>query len=475
MTMNDPEYCRHAQAGRLRRFDRGKAFLYRLLVALVAVAFASLLCEVTLRVGGYTPLYFNPLNSFHEPDPLVGYRGKPNFVGRFRKPDFDVVIAQDENGFRRPEHLVPGTESRKTVLAFGDSFTWGWGVGQGRVFTDVLSRLMPDVRVLNFGLNASGTVQQFALFEAYGKKQLQPGDVVLLMFFNNDFEENVTGRLRAEVRNGQVVLAGPAQQLSYRPSDAVEGSSYLINLVFFSADRLKAAIRQMRAHRRSERLVKLGERAPEIAVFRHYLAAFRDACLERHAQFMPVYIPEQAELGETPEQDDTRLRNDQAFRRAFFDSTRALGLPAIDLLTPFLAAKHDGPPGQRLTFLHDAHWNDRGHEVAARAIADDLKSLEAPTAQETRDKGAGMTIYIDPVSGAIVPPPSGPRTLPAAPADTAGLAPASEGFPQTPGTSPAGGIKLDLQGRLQSAVVAHTRTDGTVATDCRTGDPNPQP
>jgi lysophospholipase L1-like esterase len=475
MSVNDPEYGRRVQAGTARRLGGIKESLSRLLVALVAVATASLLCELALRIGGYTPLYFNPLNSFHEPDPLVGYRGKPNFVGRFRKPDFDVVIAQGENGFRRPEHQTPRSESRMAVLAFGDSFTWGWGVGQGRVFTDVLSRLMPDVHVVNFGLNASGTVQQFALFEAYGKEQLQPGDVVLLMFFNNDFEENVTGRLRADVRNGQVVLAGPPRQLDFRPSDAVEGSSYLINLVFFSADRLKAAIRQMRAHRRSERLVELGERAPEIAVFRHYLAAFRDGCLERSAHFVPVYIPEQAELGETPEEDESRLRNDQAFRRAFFNSTQALGLPTIDLLPPFLAAKHDGPPAQRLTFLHDAHWNDQGHEVAARAITDYLASLEATTVHDTRGGSGGMTIYVDPVTGAIIPPPSGPHTLRTSPADTTAPAPPAEKLPETPGTSPAGGIKLDLQGRFQSAVVAHTRADGTIATECEARGPNPRP
>jgi lysophospholipase L1-like esterase len=475
MKMNDPEYGRQVQAGATRNLGGAKEFLSRVLLASVAVASALLLCELALRVGGYTPLYFNPLNAFHEPHPLVGYRGKPNFVGRFRKLDFDVVIAQDENGFRRPEHQLPRAESRMAVLAFGDSFTWGWGVGQGRVFTDVLSRLMPDVRVVNFGLNASGTVQQFALFEAYGKEQLQPGDVVLLMFFNNDFEENVSGRLRAEVRNGQVVVAGPARQLSFRPSDAVEGSSYLVNLVFFSANRLKAAIQQTRGHSRAERLAELGERAPEITVFRHYLVAFRDACREKDAHFVPVYIPEQAELGETPDEDENRLHNDQAFRRAFFDSTESLGLRTIDLLPPLLAAKHDGPPGQRLTFLHDGHWTNEGHEVAARAIAGFLSSLDPTSTQDARESRGGMTIYVDPASGAIAPPPPGPRTFRAPATNTAAFESYSEELLEIPGTTPAGGIKLDLQGRFRSAVVAHTRTDGTVETQCEAPGPNPRP
>jgi lysophospholipase L1-like esterase len=374
--MDDSAYRGQVQPGAAPRLRGGREILARLLIVLSAVLVAALLCELAMRLGGYTPIYFNPLNAFHEPHALVGYRGKPGFVGRFRKPDFDVVIAQDENGFRLPAHQVPRPASRMAVLAFGDSFTWGWGVGQGKVFTDVMSRLMPDVHVANFGLNASGTVQQFTLFEAYGKEQLRPGDVVLLLFFSNDFGDNVNGRLRAEISNGRVVLAGPARPLGFRPSDVIESSSYLVNLIFFSANRFKGAMRRDRAESRATRLVEVGERTPEIAVARHYLAAFRDVCQAKQAHFVAAYVPEQAELGEAPRVDENRQRNDQAFRRAFFDCAGALGIPTIDLLPAFLAAKAGGPRGQQLTFPHDSHWNEQGHEVAARTFVRYLSSIE---------------------------------------------------------------------------------------------------
>ena len=72
-----------------------KRAVFRSLAVLLGILLAALLGEWALRLTGYSPLYFNALNSFHEPHPLVGYRGKPNFEGRFRKPDFDVVIAHD--------------------------------------------------------------------------------------------------------------------------------------------------------------------------------------------------------------------------------------------------------------------------------------------------------------------------------------------------------------------------------------------
>jgi len=377
MASHDSGYHARAQQAAGRGGVRRKEVFLLALTVLVATLIAALACELALRVGGYTPLYFNPLNAFHEPHPLVGYRGRPNFVGRFRKPDFDVTIAQNENGFRRVEHQSRRSSSRMGLFVFGDSFTWGWGVGQGHVFTDLVSRALPDVYVANFGLDGSGTVQQFALFEAYARDRLRPGDVVLLMFYSNDFSDNVSGRLRAEVRDGRVVLAGPARQLSFRPSDLVEESSYLVNLVFFSANRLKAWVRRNWAERRATRLVELGDRAPEIAVLKHYLAAFRDACRERQARFIAGYIPEQAELGEAPHADQNRLRNDRAFRRAFFECAASLSVPTIDFLPAFLSAQRKEPPGWRLTFPSDAHWNEHGHEVAARVIVRFLSAVSA--------------------------------------------------------------------------------------------------
>jgi lysophospholipase L1-like esterase len=352
---------------------------------LLGILLAALLAEVALRFAGYDSLYFNALNSFHEPHPLVGYRGKPNFEGRFRKPDFDVVIAHDSNGFRRQEHQVPRSLSRYAVLVFGDSFTWGWGVAQGRVLTDVMSLLLSDAHVVNFGLNASGTLQQFTLFATYGSDQLRPDDVVLLMFFSNDFENNVEGRLRAEVRNGQVVLAGPPRQLHSRTSDAIEESSRLINFLFFSANQLKAAWRRSRARHRARELVELGDQTPEVLVTKHYLAAFQRACEERQAHFLVAYVPEQAELGEASHADENRLKNDRAFRRAFLSITESLGIQVIDLLPAFLATKSAGPPGLRLTYPRDSHWNDVGHKVAAEVIARFI-STEIDTAD--RDFGA---------------------------------------------------------------------------------------
>lgn len=343
-----------------------KSTLFRLIAVALGVLGAGAIGEAALRLGGYSPSYVNPLGSFHESHPLVGYRGKPNFSGRFRTAEFDALIVHDANGFRRQEYQTPLAQSRHRILVFGDSFTWGWGVSQGDEFTDQMSRQLPGYHVMNFGLNASGTLQQAVLFETYGRPLLAPGDTLLLMFFNNDFNDNLTGFLHAELRDGEIRLVGPVKKL--RKKSVLKDASYLINAIVYSADRIRIAFKQRRVAQRTTQLVELGTRSPEVVVLTHYLVALRDACAHRQARFVIAYIPGQAELGEAPEVDAARLALEEVYRRTFFEVTQALGIPTIDLLPQFLTIKQtDGV--ERLTYQRDEHWTPNGHAVAARILS----------------------------------------------------------------------------------------------------------
>jgi hypothetical protein len=328
----------------------------------------ALVGEAALRLAGYSPVYYNPLHSFHEAHPLVGYRGKPGFVGRFRRPEFDVTIAHRENGFRRHEYENRGAKVRHRVLVFGDSFTWGWGVGQGKVFTDRMNQLMPEYQVMNFGLNATGTVEQFTLFEAYGRALLQSGDTVVLMFDNNDFSDNLEGYLRAEVKDGQVRRVGPK---GYLPEALVrlKHMSYFVNFVIYSADVLKETVKRSRAEKRAVKLVTLGDDSPEVIIAKHFLSEFKSAVENKNANFVAAYIPGQRELGESLSPSEDGRKNDQAFRKTFFACADALAIPTIDLLPHFLEARKSGQH-EAFTFRHDSHWNENGHAVAARVISD---------------------------------------------------------------------------------------------------------
>jgi acetyltransferase AlgX (SGNH hydrolase-like protein) len=344
-----------------------KGVVFRLVAVLIGVVGAALIAEAGLRLGGYSRSYVNPVGSFHEGDPLLGWRGKPNFEGHFRMTEFDAFIALDANGFRRQEHQTPVAQSRHKVLVFGDSFVWGWGVSQGEGFTDQMSLAMPGYAVMNFGLSGAGTLHEELLFEKFGIPLLSSGDTLLLTFFGNDFDDDMSGLLRAEVSDGQIRLVGPIKQVQARWR--LKYDSYFINLIAYAADRISLALKQRR-HQAvwAAEWAKRGDQSAEVIVVRHYLAKFRDACAARHVRFVVVYIPERGELGEVADASPDRLAVEQAYRRAFLESAQALGIQTIDLLPDFLVARKAN--GQtRLTFEHDEHWTANGHALAARLLS----------------------------------------------------------------------------------------------------------
>ena len=153
--------------------SRRRRFLFRGITLVLAVVVACLAGEVVLRLAGYSRTYVNPLQSFHQFDEKFGHRGRPDFTGRFHRREFDVTVEHDARGFRRQQYQNPRSSDRPAVFVFGDSFTWGWGVGQGKVYTDVMSRKLPGCHVENFALSGSGTVQQFEIFRTYAAEELR--------------------------------------------------------------------------------------------------------------------------------------------------------------------------------------------------------------------------------------------------------------------------------------------------------------
>jgi len=122
--------------------------------------------------------------------------------------------------------------------------------------------------------------------------------------------------------------------------------------------------------------------------------------------------------------------------------------------------------------LLTSFWRPGGGTVlaneAAAAAADASRGtvLHSPSGT-AGGSGAGMTIHVDPRSGALAPAAAASgRSVLRAPEQAAGVEASSAELPESPGNSPAGGIKLDLKGRFRSAVVLREGPDGQVKSDC---------
>lgn len=102
-------------------------------------------------------------------DPVIGYRYIPGLRARVPHEGGGYLFRINGAGFRCRHDFVPRKkEGKSRILLFGDSFTAGDGVSDGKRFGDILEELIPDLEVYNFGLPGSGTDQQYLAYREEG-------------------------------------------------------------------------------------------------------------------------------------------------------------------------------------------------------------------------------------------------------------------------------------------------------------------
>ena len=334
--------------------------LWALLGWCAAVGLGVLLLEGGLRLAGRDPVFINPLNSFHRGHPVVGWLGVPGLAARFVRPEFDVRIVTGPDGFRESgARVVPGADAVR-VSFLGDSFTWGWGGGQGEVVTDPLQDAAgPGFAILNRGLNAWGTVQQALLLEELVARE--PPDAVAVMFFRNDFANNLDAK---GGRRPYLTWPGPGESAVWHPVRRPLGG-------WWRELRRRSAALTLLAEGWNRGRARLegdeggaGPRARpaptprEVRAFEASLARIRSICWGRCA-LVVVYIADPSELdpatGPSP------------IGRAVAEVASRLEIDFIDLLPVFRGASRPEP--SPLYFPQDQHWTARGHALAAAALA----------------------------------------------------------------------------------------------------------
>jgi lysophospholipase L1-like esterase len=353
-----------------------RRILFAVLAILLSLLAVAVIGEGVLRLAGYSPANVNPLQAFHEFNPIFGWRGRKLYTAKFKRPDFDVVIAHNADGFRRQVNLdAKVNQAPQNIFVFGDSFVWGWGVAQGEVFTDRMNLLLPNYSVHNYGLCGAGTVVEYGIFSTEVRKLVRPGDVVILMFFDNDFADNVDrNKYHGEVVNGEVRVVNASRPVTAPALDWIKQHTYMGNYLWYRADLAhKTRLSRKQEDERLGRIIaELDER---FVVPKHFLAKFQADCEAAKAKFLVIHIPCQEEFSEARVILPNKLANEKAQAETLFSITRALHIEMIDLLPRFLARKNK--TGERLTFQNDGHWNPTGHQAVAELLSDYLLTHSA--------------------------------------------------------------------------------------------------
>lgn len=342
--------------------------LRRLALIVGGVLFAALLSEFLLRTVYTVPEVANPLYSFHESDPVLGWRGKRDVRMRFRRPDFDAMIAQGADGWRLPQPAPPEQPARR-ILVLGDSFTWGWGVSQGEVFTDRLQSLLPDAAVYNRGVNGFGTGQQLLLLQQELAEQHY--DAVVLMFFQNDVGDNINpkrGRRPLFALQGDrlvpphdppVPLMNPVQRFFKDHSRLFQLLDFRISLIVRGLDD------DAPPQRHHDPVDVHHGQLPGAEITQRLLEEMQRVIAAHGARFILVYLPHHTEI--------VADQSGMPYVRAVHDLIREVAqhdaIELVDLTEPF---RTQAQSGAVLTFPSDEHWTPAGHQLVATVLADSL-------------------------------------------------------------------------------------------------------
>lgn len=315
----------------------------RLRLVLVALAAGAIASELGLRV--YARLTHQERGLVFDAE--LGWRMLPGIekVGRFWSGTRPARI--NSHGWRDAERSYENASGQRRLVVVGDSFTFGVGVDAEERFTEVLETLVPDLEVLNLGMNAIGPDQELLILEREGLRY-GPAFVVCQLYMGNDFTDV------AYVRNGYMpkpyfrLEAGELVQVPpVRTWDVtLRECGYLGELAFRLVQRRTSY--RVEAPEWSER-----DTTPlvEALLLRMHAAAARAG-----ARFLVLLV---------------RVQSPKRHVDVLLPGLAAAGIPVVDP-----GAHFQDPAEHARLWLPEGHWAPAGHRLAAEALAGALRELE---------------------------------------------------------------------------------------------------
>ena len=120
-------------------------------------------------------------------DEVYGWENIPNW----QATTIGQPLSINSKGLRDREYPYQKPAGTKRILVLGDSYTWGYGVGNTEIYTEVLEKMLANesspYEVINAGVSGWGTDQQYLFLVREGLKYSP--DLVIVAHFINDLEE----------------------------------------------------------------------------------------------------------------------------------------------------------------------------------------------------------------------------------------------------------------------------------------------
>ena len=217
--------------------------LGKVAVAVVAVLLVFGILEVAARVYAHVASQDRLIVI----DNVVGWKLSPNAHRRYDKETQPYFIAINSKGLRDVEHSYDKPAGVYRIVVIGDSFVFGaGGVEPSKRFADILQASTKNTEVINMGVPAYGTDQEY-LYLANEAMRYHP-DLVLVCAFYNDFSESFStinpsnGRPKGyfSLDGDQLVFHPPAFSIFYRMAQ----HSYLLGMARHGLEQDLQCLRQ---------------------------------------------------------------------------------------------------------------------------------------------------------------------------------------------------------------------------------------
>lgn len=404
-----------------RRDGRERSFGIRIIVPALVILGTLLLSVLADRVVGLF---------IEKPDVATGLIFPPKSSLTYRTPEFSFTADINQLGFRDREFaLTKGATTR--IVAVGDSFTYGWGVGVEQSWPKLLEAGLRgrglDVEVADLGQPGASPVV-YTQTAAKAIPLLKP-DVVIVGITQGDDLAQMKGLneplASPRASGGQEGAGGPRQGGASRLAGAVLGRLYPNFLLLLRARAVGMQAVSSEWKSQAERILQSltpeesgrfdrlddevkgrflrGELNPDllqgslkrpgyfsetldtsrpavramIAAMGRELATIKKVAADNHAEVVVVSIPYKVYASRRDLESSSRLGLDlapemvtsNAAAEAVGAACAGSGVRAFDVTEAFRAEADKAP----LFFELDGHLNPKGHDVFARLLTPQLE------------------------------------------------------------------------------------------------------
>ncbi|KKS45851.1 MAG: hypothetical protein UV09_C0027G0003 [Candidatus Gottesmanbacteria bacterium GW2011_GWA2_42_18] len=358
---------------------------------LLVTAFAEVILRVFLPQTTYQSLVFAydfPCYQKGDFYPLALKKNSDCILHSNNSSFHDVVITTNQYGFRNREIQIPKPAGTYRILVIGDSYAAGWGVEEYEAYPKVLEKILreryPDknIEVINSGLPTAGPSYYYLMYKNLGRL-FKPDLVIVGFYLVNDISDNVytSEWIKTDADGLPLEVAHQSVPMDFTGNYVPIGTPIqyripvLRNLHFFilitnALDNIRSPMLSKTLEPRlcfykksCHDLDEAKEKAKKL------LLGLKKLILADGAEMMIAVTPAEFHFDPKsrikygilvrllPEDKEYPYQEfSQFFRENKFDW--------LDLRQAFTQASGS------FYFETDNHWNELGHQVAARAIAE---------------------------------------------------------------------------------------------------------